>query len=122
MLARLARFDPGLLRPIRHRSEKAQEHLMKIRVRAALLEGRRGLVNAARGLSKALGERLPKCDADYMGVEQMVGLPAGLQETLTPLLEQVESLTEKIKACDQRRRHLFAEDAGAGSALHSQPG
>ena len=36
MLARLVRVDPRLLRPIRHRSERAQEHLRVIRVRAAL--------------------------------------------------------------------------------------
>ena len=40
MLARLARVDPQLLRPIRHRSEKAQADLMMIRVRAALVETR----------------------------------------------------------------------------------
>ena len=110
MLARLARFDPGLLRPIQHRSEKAQQHLMKIRVRAALVEGRTSLVNAARGLTKALGERLPKCDADAMCVEQMVGMPAELQETLTPLLEQVESLTEKIKECDKEIEQIAREE------------
>jgi transposase len=106
MLARLARVDPRLLRPIQHRSEKAQEHLMKIRVRAALVEGRTSLVNAARGLTKATGERLPACDADFFGVEQMAGLPAGLQGTLKPLLEQVESLTEKIKACDKELEQI----------------
>ena len=54
-LARLARVDPQLLRPIRHRSEKAQGHLMRIRVRAALVEARTSLVNTARGLTKATG-------------------------------------------------------------------
>ncbi len=49
-LARLARVDPRLLRPIRHRSERAQAHLMFIRVRAALVETRTSLVNTARGL------------------------------------------------------------------------
>ena len=52
MLARLARFDPGLLRPIRHRSEQAQQHLMKIRVRATLVETRTSLVNAARWIDE----------------------------------------------------------------------
>jgi transposase len=33
MLARLARVDPQLLRPIRHRGEKAQQDLLTIRVR-----------------------------------------------------------------------------------------
>jgi transposase len=100
MLARLARIDPQLLRPIRHRGEKAQADLMRIRVRAALLDARTSLINAARGMTKAAGERLPACDADYMGVEQMKGLGLELQQGLRPLLKEVESLTEKIKECD----------------------
>jgi transposase len=99
-LARLARVDPQLLRPIRHRSEKAQAHLMSIRVRAALVETRTGLVNTARGLAKSVGERLPNCDTDQMGVERGEGLPQSLLKTLQPLLEQVESLTEKIQESD----------------------
>ena len=100
MLARLARVDPELLRPIRHRSEQGQADLMKIRVRAALVESRTGLINTARGMTKALGERLPACDADAMGVDQIASLPQPMQETLRPLLEQVESLTEKIQELD----------------------
>ena len=102
MLARLARVDPQLLRPIRHRSEQAQEHLRVIRVRAALVEARTKLVNAARGLAKAMGERLASCDADQLVVERMESLPAELQYSLQPLLEEVESLTEKIQALDEQ--------------------
>jgi transposase len=101
-LARLARIDPQLLRPIQHRSEKAQTALMVIRVRAALLSARTSLVNAARGLAKSLGERLPKCDADQMGVPQSEALPSTVQGVLEPLLKEVESLTEKIKDRDQK--------------------
>jgi transposase len=101
-LARLARVDPQLLRPIQHRSEEAQMHLMVIRVRAALVEMRSSLVNTARGLAKSVGERLPKCDTDQMGVERMEELPAQLQQALQPLLEQIESVTEKIKESDGR--------------------
>jgi transposase len=36
-LARLARIDPGLLSPVRHRSAKAQIHLTVIRARATLV-------------------------------------------------------------------------------------
>lgn len=95
-LAQVARVDPDLLRPIRHRSEQAQQDLAVIRVRAALVDARTGLVNAARGLVKQFGERLASCDADQMGVERGKELPAGLQETLRPLLEGIEGLTEKI--------------------------
>jgi transposase len=101
MLARLARLDPALLRPIRHRSEETQKDLMIIRIRAALVESRTGLVNAARGLAKAIGERLAACDADQMDVDKLEALPADLRKTLKPLLEEVASLTEKIKECDR---------------------
>jgi len=109
-LARLARVDPRLLRPIQHRSEQAQGHLRVIRVRAALVEARTMLVNAARGLTKATGERLPSCDADQMSVERMEPLPAGLQNPLRPLLEEVESLTEKIRALDQQVEQIARTD------------
>jgi transposase len=102
LLARLARADPQLLRPIRHRSEQAQSDLMTIRVRASLVEARTSLVNAVRGFAKALGERLPSCDTDALGVEKMEELPEQLRESLRPLLEQVESLTEKIKESDAK--------------------
>jgi transposase len=67
-------------------------------------------VNSARGLAKALGERLPKCDADQMGVGKMQGLPAVLVEALAPLLETVELLTQQIKACDQKLEQLAGRD------------
>jgi transposase len=100
-LARLARIDPQLLRPIQHRSDEAQAALMVIRVRAALLSVRTSLVNTARGLAKSMGERLPQCDADQMGVQRAISLPPKLQQVLEPLLKEVESLTEKIKKSDR---------------------
>jgi len=109
-LARLARIDPQLLRPIQHRSEKAQMALMVIRVRAALISARTSLVNTARGLAKALGERLPQCDADQMGVPQTESLPPNVQRVLEPLLKEVESLTEKIKDSDREIEQIARKD------------
>jgi transposase len=100
LLARLARVDPQLLRPIRHRSEEAQRHLGTIRVRAALMEARTALVNSARGLAKAMGERLPQCDADAVDAETARSFPAEVSGMLQPLLEEVDSLTVKIKKLD----------------------
>jgi transposase len=127
LLARLARVDPGLLRPIRHRSEEAQADLVKIRVRAALVETRTSLVNALRGFVKASGYRLPSCDADTMNESRMEELPAELQKTLKPLMEQVESLTEKIRGCTveleqiARSRHpeteLLMQISGVGTLI-----
>ena len=108
-LARLARVDPQLLRPIQHRSEEAQQDLLVIRVRAALVEARTALVNSARGLAKAAGERLPPCDCDSLEVERLAGLPVELQSALQPLLEEVEGLTEKIHACNEKIEQIARE-------------
>lgn len=105
-LARLARVDPALLRPIRHRSERAQMDLMVIRARAALVQARTALVNTARGLAKAIGERLPKVDAEALDVEDASSLSESLREVLRPLLETVEELTAKIKVADKEIERL----------------
>ena len=101
-----SRNDPELLRPIRHRGEQAQADLMTIRVRANLVEARTMLINAARGFTKAQGERLPACDAAALGVSQLETLPEVLSEGLCPLLEQVESLTEKIHELDLKLEQI----------------
>src|SRR5574340_157578 len=44
-LARLARIDPALLCPVKHRSAEAQADLAVIRARAGLVRARTGLVN-----------------------------------------------------------------------------
>lgn len=106
ILARLARVDPELLRPIRHRSEKAQQDLMIVRVRATLVESRTRLINSARGLTKAMGERLPTCDADNLSRERIAELPLELQKLLKPLLEQIESLTEGIQEVDKQLEQI----------------
>jgi transposase len=101
-LARLARIDPELLSPIRHRSEQAQADLMVIRARAALVEARTMLVNSARGLTKSYGERLPSCGTGQVREELAGQLSAPLQKALGPLLAEVESLSERIREYDQQ--------------------
>jgi transposase len=95
-LARLARIDPALLGPVQHRSAKAQIHLTVIRARAALVSTRTALVNAARGLTKSYGERLRKCGSGQMSREIAKGLSQELRDALEPLLEEIESLNERI--------------------------
>src|SRR5271156_4439323 len=90
-LARLARIDPELLGPVRHRSAKAQIHLTVIRARAELVSARTALVNAARGLVKSYGQRLPKCGTQQVIRELAAELSAELREVLEPLLKEIES-------------------------------
>jgi transposase len=108
-LARLARIDPGLLGPVRHRSAKAQIHLTVIRARAALVGTRTALVNAARGLTKSYGERLRKCGTGQMNREVAKGLSQELREALDPLLREIESLNERIAEYDRRIEQIATE-------------
>ena len=108
-LARLARIDPELLSPVQHRSAQAQLHLAEIRARAGLVSARTALVNAARGLVKSYGERLRKCGTQQFGQETTSGLSAGLREALEPLMQEVESLNERIKEYDRRMEKMAKE-------------
>jgi len=100
--ARLARIDPGLLGPVRHRSAQAQIHLTVIRARAAL-------VNAARGLTKSYGERLRKCGTGQMNRESAKGLSQELRDALDPLLQEIQSLNERIAEYDCRIEQIAKE-------------
>ena len=56
-LARLGRFDPELLAPIRHRSEQSQHDLAVVRARDALVRSRTLLINHMRGPSRPAAPR-----------------------------------------------------------------
>src|SRR5262249_7447320 len=94
-LARLARSDPQLLCPVKHRSAKAQADLTVIRARAGLVRARTALVNTARGLAKSYGERLRGCSVRNMNPEKAEGLSPELQAALEPLLAAIEALSER---------------------------
>src|ERR1700720_702559 len=108
-LARLARIDPGLLGPVRHRSAQAQIHLTVIRARAALVSARTALVNAARGLTKSYGARLPQCGTEQMDREMAKGLSQELRDALDPLLREIESLNERIAEYNGRIEQIAKE-------------
>ena len=108
-LARLARIDPELLGPIRHRSVQAQIHLTVIRARAELVSARTALVNAARGLVKSYGQRLPKCGTQQVGRELAAALSTELRDVLEPLFKEIESLNEGIKEYDERMEKIAKE-------------
>jgi len=101
-LARLARVDPKLLSPIRHRGEAAQLDLAVIRARAELMEARTQLINSARGLVKPMGERLKKCDADQVGEDLGASVREGARGVIGPLLKTVETISEQIAKYDEQ--------------------
>lgn len=109
-LARLARIDPQLLSPVRHRSAEAQAHLTVIRARAALVGARTALVNAARGLAKSYGERLRKRGTQRVRQDLAAELSAELRPALEPLLGEIESLGQRIAAYDRQIEHIAQKE------------
>jgi transposase len=109
-LARLARIDPQLLCPVKHRSAKAQAHMAVIRARAGLVRARTALINTARGLTKSYGERLRGCNPRNMNREKAEGLSPELQTALQPLLDEIESLSERIREYNQRIESIAQEN------------
>src|ERR1700687_4201558 len=101
-LARLARIDPQLLSPVRHRSAQAQADLTVIRARAGLVRARTALINTARGVTKSYGERLRGCNPRNLGTEKAQALSPELQAALGPLLQALESLSEPIAEYNQQ--------------------
>jgi len=101
-LARLARIDPQLLGPVKHRSAQAQADLTVIRARAGLVRARTGLVNTARGLAKSYGERLRGCNVRNLNPEKAEMLSPELQRALEPLLSAIAELSEHIGEYNHR--------------------
>jgi transposase len=108
-LARLARLDPKLLYPLRHRGEDSQAHMAILRSRQALVGSRTQLVNHVRGALKSFGGRLPKCPARSFHKRAQEHIPEALRQALGPVLETIRSLTERIRDYERRLETLSRE-------------
>jgi transposase len=108
-LARLARVDPKLLYPLKHRGEESQAHMTIIRSREALVGCRTQLVNHVRGALKSFGARLPKCPARSFHKRAKEHIPEALWPALGPVLEQIASLTERIRDYDRKLEAISKE-------------
>ncbi len=110
-LARLARLDPKLVYPLKHRGEDSQAHLAVIRSRQALVNARTQLVNHVRGAVKSFGARLPKCAARSFHNKVVEHIAKALwPAALGPILETIGSLTERIREYDRQLEVLCQEN------------
>ncbi|HEY2039791.1 MAG TPA: IS110 family transposase [Edaphobacter sp.] len=105
-LARYARLDPEILRPISHRTVEQQEALTLIRARELLVRLRTAAVNAARGLTKACGYRMSASSTRCFAQRGQAAMPPGLQLALGPVLEQIAEMTVKIKHYDREIQRM----------------
>lgn len=109
MLARIVRFDPKLLSPIRHRSRTAQTDLAVLKARDVLVRNRAGMIQFVRSTVKSVGERLPPCSTPRFAREVIEHIPKDLLEAVVPCLNIIEELTKEIRAMDRQIEALCAE-------------
>jgi transposase len=123
-LARLARVDPKLLYPFKHRGEDSQADLALIRARG--VGWRSHAVGQPRqGATKSFGHRLPKCPARSFHKRAPEHIPEALRAALEPILEQIGWLAERIREYDRQleavskerylETHLLRQVEGVGT-------
>jgi transposase len=116
-LARFARLDPRILRPIAHRTVAQQETLTLIRARDVLVRLRTAAVNAVRGLTKPCGYRLPASSTVGFAKRSLAAMPSRLAQALGPLIHQIADISVKIKEYDKAIQQLNATQFPETQAL-----
>jgi len=121
-LAMYVRIDPRILRPIQHRSMEAQHGLVVIKARDALVRVRTVLINAARGLAKTCGYRLPSCASACFAARCRAVLPAPLEARVGKLVDQIDQITQQIQKISTELGRLATENYPETARLKQVPG
>lgn len=100
MIAELCRTNKTLFHPVELRPEERHKLLQMLKMRDVLVASRTRLVNSVRGLCKANGILLPKCSAASFP-NHAEAIPDDNREMFGPLLEEIESLSGRIRQLDQ---------------------
>ena len=105
ILARIGRFDPELLYPIQHGSEKHQRDLLQIKVRDTLVRQRVTIICSVRGVLKSLGIKTKSPSSTCFTRRLLENLNPDDPEIIAivqPSLEVIDLLSEKIKFLDKK--------------------
>lgn len=109
LLARLARVDPELLKPIVHRVEQAQRDRVLLLARDGLVRCRTQLVNQVRGFAKSLGHRMPSSSTEAFPRRVRERFEDEVFPGQSAMLELIDRLSEEIAAMDREAERLCKE-------------
>lgn len=117
-LARIARLDPTLLYPVRHRRKDTQAALAVIRCREVAVQTRTKLINSVRAQIRSFGDSLPS--GHIWNFETLLPeVPEDLVPAVAPLMKLVAELNTQIRAYDVLVREL-AEEVYPETAMMQQ--
>jgi transposase len=122
MLGMVCRIEPRLLCPLHHRGSQAQADLVILKSRDILVKSRTKLINHARGVVKANGERLPSCSTDSFVKRCTAHVPADLWPALEPIFNTISHLGEQIHELDAKIERMCREKYPETARLQQVPG
>ena len=117
MIARLARADRELFHPVALRDDEHHAMVQLLELREIAVAQRTRIVNSVRGMCKACGVFLRKCDAGCFLSAARDGIPAREAWKFEPLLAQLELLRETIRKYDELVRDYSRRHFGKESEL-----
>lgn len=98
ILARLACFGGGLLRPVYQKGEEANILQTRLRVRTALVHSRTAMINSVRGVLRSFGFRIPgKTIRGFSLGYASLKISSELRKALDPLYATIVELTMRIE-------------------------
>lgn len=109
ILARLGRSDPKLLYPIVHGSAQAQQDMLEIKLRDALVRSRVALINSVRFTLKSLGYRVTNPSSATFHKVVLDQIPTDLHSLIAPVIGTLQALTEQIHQLERSAAKLAAE-------------
>jgi transposase len=122
LLARLARVDPDLLKPIVHRGEKAQRDRILILARDGLVRSRTQFINQVRGFAKSLGQRMPRSSSEAFTKRVRERYPEDLFPGQSVMLEMIDRLSAEIARMDREVEKLCKEKYAETGAMRQVAG
>ena len=90
LIAKLARADRELFHPVELRDDERHEMVQIIELRAVAVAQRTQAVNSVRGLCKAHGVFIKKCDASCFHKVAGESIPAGMAWKFKPMLRHLK--------------------------------
>ena len=100
LIAKLARADRELFHPVELRDDERHEMVQIIELREVAVSQRTQAVNSVRGLCKAHGVFIPKCDASCFHKVAAGAIPDGMAWKFKPMLRHLKEVAATIKRYD----------------------
>ena len=100
LIAELARASRRLFHPVELRDDARHEMVQVIELREVAVSQRTQAVNSVRGLCKAHGVFIPKCDASCFHKVAADAIPDGMAWKFKPMLRHLKEVAATIKRYD----------------------